>query len=201
MKIQQKVGYHHGRLKETLVDVALHTIKEKGTANLSLRQLAQTCGVSQSAPYRHFNNKEHLIAVLIENGYNMLAELAKKSFNETNSPQEKLKNICMTYINFALKNATLFNLMLGPTTEIRIKYPFVQEACDQCFKVLIDAMSNYSGDKEKPHQSELMSLAAWSLTHGIAVLMVNGQFHHAKTKKEREVLANDIVDEFIRNIR
>ena len=201
MKIQQKIGYHHGNLKETLINVAIQEIKEQGTTNLSLRQLAQKCGVSQSAPYRHFRDKQHLIAVITAHGYKLLTEMSEKAHSGEDAPEVRLRKICLVYVQFAMKNNALFNLMTGPDTFNKADYPELLKTSDECFNGLINTLSRLTGKSQKIREDDAFALLAYSVIHGITILLVNGQLRRAKTKKEQEKIALEVIDSFIDAIR
>ena len=201
MKIQQKIGYHHGNLKETLIDVAIQEIKERGTINLSLRQLAQKCGVSQSAPYRHFRDKQHLIAVITGHGYKLLTEMAEKVQTESDLPEVRLRKICLTYVQFAMKNNALFNLMTGPDSFNKNKYPDLLKSADECFSRLIKTLASLTGKPQTLREDDTFALLTYAVIHGVTILLVNGQIRRAKTKKEQEKIALDVIDAFIKQVK
>ena len=86
----KKSTYHHGNLREVLISSALEILKEGTLQDLSLRALARKAGVSQTAPYRHFEDKEALIVVLIQEGSAILQASMAMACKETNDPIEQL---------------------------------------------------------------------------------------------------------------
>ena len=107
--------YHHGNLKENLIQQAVLACEESGWENISLRNLAKQLNVSQTAPYRHFETKEDL-----------LAEVAAKGFEKMNADMNKTSNFLasgLAYCDFALKYQNTYDLMTGNFLGSFTQYP------------------------------------------------------------------------------
>src|SRR5262245_1682880 len=97
-------SYHHGDLRQAVLQTAGEIIEKEGLEALSLREVARRAGVSHSAPYRHFPDRERLLAALVEEGFSMLAEALEKR------PRREMGE---AYVEFALAHPERFRLMFG----------------------------------------------------------------------------------------
>lgn len=110
--MQTRRRYHHGDLRAALLDRAEDTLREKGPAALSLRELARDLGVSHAAPSRHFKDKQALLDALALNGFERLAEVLGASQRGVGeSFAERLAAVARAYVGFATANAELLDLM------------------------------------------------------------------------------------------
>ena len=106
--------YHHGNLKQALLDKALDHLRLHGPDKISLRALARDVGVSQTAPYRHFADKTALLAALAAEGFRRLYKVSHSDTAADDSAAEALQKSGKAYIYFALDNPELYRLMFGP---------------------------------------------------------------------------------------
>ena len=120
--------YHHGNLKENLIQQAVLACEESGWENISLRNLAKQLNVSQTAPYRHFETKEDL-----------LAEVAAKGFEKMNADMNKTSNFLasgLAYCDFALKYQNTYDLMTGNSLGSFTQYPALLDQAQSAFITL-----------------------------------------------------------------
>ncbi len=106
--------YHHGNLRQSLLANSLQLLREGGTEALSLRKLAELSGVSRAAPYHHFADKQALLAAVAEQGFAELSGLLHGVVdNEHVSVDERLHQAVLGYLDFALQQPALYELMFG----------------------------------------------------------------------------------------
>ncbi|MEU6914927.1 TetR/AcrR family transcriptional regulator [Streptomyces olindensis] len=103
--------YHHGDLRSTLLAGAERTLREKGVAALSLRELAREAGVSHAAPGRHFKDKQALLNALALAGYDRLGQSLEGADDPALPLERRLTNLARAYLAFAIDNAELLELM------------------------------------------------------------------------------------------
>jgi len=171
----KKTTYHHGNLREVLISSALEILKEGTLEDLSLRALARKAGVSQTAPYRHFEDKEALIVVLILEGSQILRNGMRTTRDKSSDPVESIINCGLNYYDFAAAHPAHFRLMFGGNiNELRKKYPELQEADEKSRKIvepLFHECMKFKTAPDKPE--ELIQIGCWSLVHGLSHLLLN----------------------------
>ncbi len=106
---QKKFRYHHGQLRGALIESALNILKEKGLTGLSLRALALATGVTQAAPYSHFRDKDDLLAVVAETGFQRVALQMAEDAAGFRDTQARIEKLMTSYVRFATENKTLFH--------------------------------------------------------------------------------------------
>ncbi|GAB08815.1 putative TetR family transcriptional regulator [Gordonia araii NBRC 100433] len=162
------MAYHHGDLRRTLLDAAAESIAEAGVAKLSLRALAKRVGVSNAAPTHHFGDKTGLLTALATEGFELLAE----SLTAPGAGKD-LVDMGVAYVGFALAHPSHFAVMFEPSLH-RCGDPGLAEAGAQARAALAtgvaDALHGSGGDGD----DQETQLAAWSLVHGYATLVLSG---------------------------
>jgi AcrR family transcriptional regulator len=157
-------------LRETLLQAAIELIAELGPAGFTLREVARRAGVSHNAPYRHFQDKEELLAAVAAQGFRELTEAMLDATKQQSNAVGQLKRAGLAYVEFALRRSEYFTVMFDAPVSKR-KHPDFAEAAEQAFGTLLNSVKSCqdegrlpSGD---PHQ---FALLAWSMVHGIAKL-------------------------------
>ena len=153
--------YHHGDLRTATVQAAEEILEEQGLAALSIREAARRAGVSHNAPYRHFPDRDSLLAELAAAGFQKLGEELKA---------RRGREMGEAYVRFALAHPERFRLMFGPQLR-RERYPALREAAQQTYNALVSAF-RADGAIADPDKA---AAAAWSLVHGLAHLVLDGQ--------------------------
>ena len=168
--------YHHGNLRESLLDGALRVIAESGPAAFTLREVARRAGVSHNAPYRHFRDKDALLAAVAAQGFRELTRAMQAAGAQPANALDKLKQSGLAYVAFAVRRPEHFTVMFD--AQIRASTdPEYAQASQEAFNTLV----NYIRDCEKARQlpagnTTERALYSWSLVHGIAKLAVAGRF-------------------------
>ena len=164
-----KSTYHHGDLRSALVEAGLDILAEGGDPGaLSLREAARRAGVSAMAPYRHFADKDALLAAIATVGFERLAS-AQREADAAASPAAALKAQGVAYVAFACANPALFRLMFGAGSPR--KADRLAEAATASFGLLAER----TGTVAPSARTRDWTLANWSLVHGLAMLAVDGQ--------------------------
>lgn len=170
-----KAAYHHGDLRRALLDAALAQVQQEGTGSLSLREVARRAGVTHAAPYRHFPNKEALVAAVAEEGFRTLREEMLAAVDPDAPPLTRLQQSGVGYVLFAVKHPSHFRVMYGVKIEGGEEHPELMEAGNAAFAVLYELIEEglRAGElREDPAMS--LALSAWSVVHGLASLLVEG---------------------------
>lgn len=159
-------AYHHGDLRSALLRTAGKMLEKEGLASLSLRELARRAEVSHNAPYRHFQDRESLLAALALEGFELLGKALEKR------PRREMGE---AYVEFALAHPERFRLMFGGVVPGRD--PRAYESLQAAFADLGE-------------NARYAAAAAWALVHGLSHLLLDGHFA-GEEKREfiRKVLA------------
>ncbi|MFD0055920.1 TetR/AcrR family transcriptional regulator [Streptomyces sp. NPDC127168] len=166
MSTSEKSGYHHGDLRATLLSTAMEML-ENGDP-FSLRAVARQAGVSPTAPYRHFKDRDALESALAAEGFRaLLADLSDERGLPA-SPSD-LAEFAVTYVAFALRRPALFGVMFGKpcddADDERVK------AADALHVLLADALDRVFPDAD----ASALASAGWGLAHGLACLHLDGK--------------------------
>jgi len=168
--------YHHGDLPRALLDAALHIVKTQGTDALTLRAAARLAGVSQAAPYRHFANKEAILAAVAEDGFrSLMAAMRRAARASGDGPLERLRAVGFAYVTFATSHPSHFRVMFGREMADRSAYPSLRQVATDTFNLLVDAISDCQrAGLVRSEEPENLAISAWSSVHGLSALIVEG---------------------------
>jgi len=153
-------SYHHRDLRTAILLAAGEILEEQGVAALSLREAARRAGVSHNAPYRHFPDRDSLLAALAAEGFAELSEEVGKR------PEGSMG---LGYVEFALAHPHRFRLMFGGQIPFE-KYPELRAQAEGSYAGVERAFADLGGD------APVAAAAAWSLVHGLASLILDGHF-------------------------
>lgn len=170
----ERRGYHHGNLREALVEAALALIAQKGSAAFTVAEAARFAGVSPAAPYRHFRDAESLLAEVALRGFHRLTALLQQAWNEGRpEPVRAFEAIGRAYLAFARDEPAYYAAMFEAHLA-RENFPDLQAASDRAFAELRQAADRLCAGLpvERRPPSLMMALHIWALSHGIASLFV-----------------------------
>lgn len=171
-----KRGYHHGNLREALIKAALDLISEKGPAGFTFAEAARAAGVSAAAPYRHFRDRDALLAGVALNGFQLFTVALSAAWNDGRpTPREAFARVGAGYITFARQEPAYFSAMFESGLCLA-DHPAVRAEADKAFEVLRDACEAVLAampEKARPPVL-MMALHMWSLAHGTAALFARG---------------------------
>ncbi len=167
--------YHHGNLREALIQAALAMIAERGLAGFAIAELARVVGVSPAAPYRHFRDRNAVIAEVARRGFESLAaDLTAATAGWRTDPLGALERAAQAHVTFAGREPAVYAAMFDagfPSSE----HPALTRARDDAFAVLRRAAEAACAMSRAPRRPPalMVALHIWSLTHGIATLFVS----------------------------
>jgi AcrR family transcriptional regulator len=162
---RKKPAYHHGDLRAELLRAAGEILEKQGPEGIVLREVARQAGVSHNAPYRHFPSREALLAALAAEGF---MEFGQRMQAQTGAAMGE------AYVAFALERPQRFRLMFGGVVKLGSD-PALARAATGAYAGLVAAF-RARGDVADP---ETAAAAAWSLVHGLALLLLDGHFPQA----------------------
>jgi AcrR family transcriptional regulator len=169
-------GYHHGNLRATLVRAALELIAEKGPAGFTFADAARWAGVSPAAPYRHFRDRDELLANVALQGFERFTAMLTTAWNDGKPDvRTAFDNLGKAYLAFARSEPAYYSAMfeagVAPGTD-----PQLREASERAFAVLRDAAEKLVALMPASGRPPalMVALHVWSMTHGIASLFGRG---------------------------
>lgn len=177
-----KHPYHHGNLREILLDAAVALIAEVGPQAFTLREVARRAGVSHNAPYRHFRDKQDLLAAVAAEGFELLTASMNKAMSEGRSAGERLRLAGRGYVQFALRWPQHIQVMFDlPVTKPAPEA--YSEAAHGAFQTLLDAVIAVQREGGLPTgDPQPFAVVAWSAVHGLAKLAINRRLPFNKTE-------------------
>ena len=171
----EKNRYHHGDLRAALIEEGLKLIDTGPADALSLREIARNAGVSATAVYRHFPDKAALLGALCLEGHGRMAQAFKAAMASAAPGVEAFTAMGRAYVHFALAHPSLFRLMMAQTGgPVPAPPPGAVDGSDG-MQILVNAIDGLFGADTPAHVREARRLKAWSLVHGLAMLMLDGQ--------------------------
>jgi len=173
--MRRRRPYHHGNLKNTLLEASLGLIREIGPGAFTLREVARRAGVSHNAPYRHFRNKEELLAAVAAEGFDRLTESMTKVAESGSSALDRLRLSGRGYVHFALSHPQHFAVMFDAPWRFD-SYPEARAAGERAFGTLVRYIEGCQADGILPKGDwKPLALLAWSMVHGVAKLALSGR--------------------------
>ena len=187
-------AYQHGDLRHALIQAGLKLLAEGGLSALSLRAAAQLAGVSHAAPYRHFRDKEALVAAIAEEGFRLLTRRMQDELAACAGADLllRVRAAGVGYVAFAVEHAGHFRVIFGGAEYTPGCYPTLDEAGGEAYRVLRDLISEgITSGRLRPGDPDELSLAAWSMVHGLGMLIIDRNVPPAlvATAAQRRALA------------
>jgi AcrR family transcriptional regulator len=187
-----KTGYHHGDLRTALVDAGLHLTQTGGPDALTIREATRRVGVSPNAAYRHFVDREALLAaVATEIQHRMAARMARRRDSDSGG---RLRAVGLGYIKFALDEPGWFTVAFFSADPVALSD---QTASAPPYLALVDALDAMAADGTLPPDRRAgAEWPCWSAVHGFAELALRGPLRHAG-RRDIDALAARTVDDII----
>ncbi|MEL6408137.1 MAG: TetR/AcrR family transcriptional regulator [Chloroflexota bacterium] len=169
-------NYHHGNLREALIDIALDILEEEGSAGIKMRAVGKRAGVSASAAYRHFSDKSALLAAVAKRGFDDLTIALNQVRTKTHlSVDEQLQEMGVIYVVFAVEHASQYRLMYGSEAIRTEDYPDLAASAHNMSReyALLVKQCQASGVMKGETTTEILHVM-WACTHGAAMLVIDG---------------------------
>ena len=165
-------SYHHGDLRLAILKAACDHLRRENAESLSLRALARGIGVSQTAPYRHFDSKNALFAGIATWGFQILGGQMQASLADQTSPMESFLTLGRCYLDFSREHAEKYQLFFDSSLVEFGEYPRLQEASGVCFDHLLDVIRLGQQDRLFiEREEEEIAAIVWAGLHGMASLL------------------------------
>ncbi len=180
MTVAQKAArdtYHHGSLKEACLEQGIALLREVGAEKFSLREVARRVGVTPTALYHHFPDKDDLLAELAEIGLGKFRALFESPIDPAESPSDRLLRLAHAYLDFFEERPLFLDIMFAKKFE---DYPNVQEVRSGLFLLLVENLRQIGVSEENVAH---VALWCWSAVHGLATLSKADIFGHASPEE------------------
>lgn len=167
-------NYHHGNLREALLQAGLERLESAQSPEFSLRELTRIVGVSVNAAYRHFASKEALLAAMAAEGFHRLVAVQAQAMMSHAHPREGFMAAGRAYVNFARQHPALFRLMysrFAATNPDQHMHTSAQLAYNGMLQSLALVLQKPADDP----QVKVAAIQAWSVVHGLSLLIIDGQ--------------------------
>ncbi len=162
--------YHHGDLRAALVDVAIGLIAERGVRGFSLAEVSRRLGVSAAAPYRHFADRDELLAAVAVRSLGVFATMVAAEAGESQDPRQRLVSMTRAYVRFAAEQRPLFDTLFSAGLD-KGRYPELQRAWEPVDAFLGVVEEICAGDADA---AEALATALEATAHGHAMLLLDG---------------------------
>ena len=160
--------YHHGNLKEELISSACKICEADGHDHMSLRSIAKEANVSQTAPYRHFETKESLLAEVSKRGFDELTERMNEALNKKNnalSLEDQFLEMGLAYLEFGIEKRNIYDLMHSPSIQ-KADFPELLESAGGAFDVLVKILMKLYPEIDENQLSQ-KCMKYWAMMHGL----------------------------------
>ncbi|OXM45648.1 TetR/AcrR family transcriptional regulator [Amycolatopsis alba] len=165
---QANASYHHGDLRDACIRAARDLLEETGDASLSLRAVARRAGVSATAPYRHFADRDALASAVAAEGYRELATKLAAAHPAPETPDD-LTEIAVAYVSFAIEHPALFKVMFTEPCD-----PGDEERA-AATAAINGYLRSIVGGVFPSADPDALSTAVWAVVHGLAFLQLDGK--------------------------
>lgn len=184
-----RTSYHHGALRQALLDGARDMLTERGAEGFSLSALARRLGVSTAAPYRHFADRDALLDALCVEGYGLFGAALDRAARTTDDPRELLHALGVAYLTFAREHPALFGIMFADRGDS------VVEAGAPTFEPLVRAIvaAQHVGALPPDADPRVLSRTVWAALHGLAVLSGRRGFAKLGLDADDDALVADVL--------
>jgi len=164
--------YHHGDLRSALVDAAIGVIAERGVRGFSLAEATRRLGVTTAAPYRHFADRDELLAAVAARALSDFAAMLGDAADAADTPAQRLAAMAGAYVRFAAEQRPLFDTIFNSGLD-KSRYPELQRACEPVDTLLAVVLDVCDGDATAANE---LADAVEATAHGYATLFIDGEY-------------------------
>jgi AcrR family transcriptional regulator len=196
-------GYHHGNLKEALLEAALRLIAEKGPAGFTFADAARLAGVSPAAPYRHFRDRDELLSSIAQRGFEQFEAVLTAAWDDGRPDTvTAFERVGKAYLGFARAEPAFYSAMFESGLPVDLN-PALQAASERAFGIIRAAAERLAalappGVTRPP--ALMMALHIWSMSHGVASLFARGDAARRKLPMSAEDLLEAEVLIYLRGL-
>ncbi len=187
--LPMSTAYHHGDLRAAALQMGMERIENQGHPDLGLRALARDLGVSATALYRHFPNKDALLDALALEALGRLGANQAKAARDAGGGRNGFIEVGITYVTWAVENPALFRLIY--TRVEKVDFDCDPTEMGEAFNQLRAGIAASMPEGMSAEQRNVAALHAWSLVHGLAMLILDGQVEYDPEMVRKTVVMTD----------
>ena len=199
LKKKPKNDYRHGDLRSALMEAAIHSIQNTGEVQFSLRDLANSAGVTHAAAYRHFSSKKAILLEIAKEGYSNLSNKFKKILE---NQADDIEGLGQAYVQFAVENPERFKIMFHPDIKLSEESTSPESLGFETFSHLLSAVElNIKNGNFIQQDDKLIAMTAWASVHGLSTLIVNDNLQkkmNIDSKKMAKIMTNNLMKGFLK---
>lgn len=183
-KVQRKAHYHHGELREALIQATRQLVEERGAENFTLADACRVAGVTTAAPYRHFRGKQEILEEIASRGFDEMRKRAMAVVAEKGEGTlEGIIAMGQGYVAFAARETAVFRLMFGQEPSLK-KSEHVVATGHACFQHVIDQVALYCKRNRVRGDAHEIALKLWTFVHGAASLLIDQDYNNVAPKMD-----------------
>lgn len=174
--VRRKGAYHHGDLRDALVQATRQLVEERGAENFTLADACRIAGVSTAAPYKHFQDKDEILRELIVQGFDRMSRLRKEAMAPfADGSQDSIVAMGRSYLAFARSEPAIFRLMFGQNPRLK-SAESVQAHGQACFSGVIEDVAKFCAINGIQGDARVLALELWTFVHGVACLEIDEDY-------------------------
>lgn len=171
-----KTAYHHGELRQALIDAARRLVGERGADGFSLADACRLAGVSTAAPYRHFADKQAIVDEVVAQGFIDMTERSRAAVAPfPPGAPERIEAVGQVYFTFAVEEPALFRLMFGQKHAVKAD-DIVTVTGTNCFGFVLQEVIDFCAHNAIEGDARLFAVQLWTMVHGAASLTIDGDY-------------------------
>ena len=179
-----KAAYHHKDLRNALIDEVIAMLDERGSADLTMRELARRLGVTHTAPYAHFADKRELLVAVADQGFARLADLLENARKAAPDPLGGLESQGFAYIRFAREHANLYRLMFADPEIADDPRCELSPEGERAFGALAELIATLGTPEPLVRDT---TVALWAFVHGVAMLEIDRRINGKTMRSGDEI--------------
>lgn len=174
--VRAKAKYHHGDLREALVQASYDLVLMKGAENFTLAEACRLAGVSTAAPYKHFKDRDEVLALIVARGFDRMSEKSMRAVEAAGvGTLAGIIAMGRAYVHFAVENEKLFRLMFGQHPVVKTDKDVVGEGMG-CFSKVIEQVAVYCERNDVAGDPNEIAIRLWTFVHGASSLLIDGDY-------------------------
>ncbi len=187
-----KKSYHHGDLREALIKAAFEEISQSGAEGFTMADACRIAGVSTAAPYRHFKDRDELLADVTALGFQILHARDKEACEAAGEGTvDGIIALGKSYVGFAVDHPGLFRLMFGQNPKVAAAEN-VELCGHECFSYVIGQVALYFQKNDRPGNPLEIATSLWTYVHGMSSLSIDRKYETVSTGIDVEKLLEDV---------